>query len=99
MNEKPFALSSSSKGRDEVPLAASPHAERTAVAPLPPSDTEPAHRCFAEEVGRLSGVLRVEQWGEDGSATPTFHVYLRPEDRDTKYEVYELKGRVYDRFP
>jgi len=80
-------------------LAVSPHVGGTAVAPLPPADTETAHRLFAEEVGQLHGVLRVERWGDEGSAAPTFHIYLRPEDRDTEYEVYELKGRVYDRFP
>jgi hypothetical protein len=60
---------------------------------------ETAHRLFEEEVGRLSGVLRVERWGEEGSRTPAFHVYLRPDDRETEYAVYEVKGQVYDQFP
>lgn len=69
-----------------------------ALAP-PLSDNEKAGRLFAEEVERLPGVLRVERLDEEGHGAPTFHVYLRPEDRETEYAVYELKGQVYDHYP
>jgi hypothetical protein len=79
-------------------LPISADAGGTALAP-PPSDNEKAGQLFGEGVGRLPGVLRVERWGEEGHGAPTFHVYLRPEDRDTEYAVYELKGQVYDHYP
>jgi hypothetical protein len=79
-------------------LAVSANAGVTALAPSL-SHHEEAGQLFAEEVGRLAGVLWVERWSEEGPGVPTFHVYLRPDDRDTEYAVYELKGRVYDRFP
>src|SRR5258708_1973930 len=81
-----------------------PGAGGTTLAP-PPSDNERAGDLFAEEVGRLPGVLRVERWGQErsdargGSAAPTFHIYVRPNDREAEYAVYELQGQVYDRFP
>ena len=82
-----------------------PNAGGITLAPLPLCDSERAGDLFAEEVGRLPGVLRVERWGQErsdarvGSGAPTFHVYLRPDDREAEYAVYELQGQVYDRFP
>jgi hypothetical protein len=99
MDEKQFALPQPASGVGETTRAVSPNVGGTAVAPIPPADTETAHRLFEEEVGRLPGVLRVERWGEEGSGAPTFHIYLRPDDRDSEYAVYEVKGQVYDRFP
>jgi hypothetical protein len=99
MAKNRFTLSQSAEGGGESPQAGSHRSGSTAVAPLPSSDAETAHQLFVEEVGRLPGVLQVEQWGEEESGFPTFHIYLRPDDRDTEYAVYEVKGRVYDRFP
>jgi hypothetical protein len=82
----------------ENPTPASSDTRGTALAPTL-TDRENAGRCFAEEVGRLPGVLKLEQWGEVGTGVPTFHVYLRPDDRDTEFAVYEVKGQVYDRYP
>jgi hypothetical protein len=99
MEEKQFALPQPPIRGSESTLPVSPNAGGTALAPPPPSDTEQAGQFFAEEVGRLPGVLQVEWWGEEGSGAPTFHVYLRPDDRDTVYAIYEVKGQVYDRYP
>jgi hypothetical protein len=99
MEEKHFALPPPSMGGGESPLSVSANAGGTALAPPPHSDMEKACRLFGEEVGRLPGVLRVERWGEVGPGAPTFHVYLRPDDRETEYAVYEVKGQVYDRYP
>jgi hypothetical protein len=99
MEEKQFALRQPPIGGSESTLPVSPNAGGTSLVPPPPSDMENAGRLFGEEVGRLPGVLRVEQWGEEGPGVPTFHVFLRPDDRDTEYAVYEVKGQVYDRYP
>jgi len=99
MGQKQFGLPQPAEAGGEATLAVSPNASGTAVALPPPSAMETAHRLFREEVGRLPGVLRVEQWGEAGLGAPTFHIYLRPGDRDTEYAVYEVKGQVYDRYP
>lgn len=82
----------------ESRLPISANAGGTAVAPSP-SDAEKAGQLFGQEVRRLPGVLRVERCGEEGQGAPTFHVYLRPGDRETEYAVYELKGRAYDHYP
>ncbi len=63
------------------------------------SDAVQAARLFAEEVARLPGVLRIENWSEEDSGTPVFHVTLRPSDRQTEDAVYELKGQAYDHYP
>jgi hypothetical protein len=99
MEEKQLALPQPPIRGGENTHSISPNAGGTALALPPTADNEKAGRLFAQEVGRLSGVLRVEQWGEAGSGAPAFHVYLRPNDRETEYAVYEVKGRVYDRFP
>jgi hypothetical protein len=98
MDKKDFALPQPLKGGSESTLSVSSGARGTAVAP-PPSGTGTAGQLFEAEAGRLAGVLRVERWGEDGSCAPTFHIYLRPGDRETEHAVYEIKGQVYDRFP
>ncbi len=85
-----------SGSESRLPIAVS--AGGTALA-SPLSVNEKAGQLFGEEVGRLPGVLRVERWDEEGQSTPTFHVYVRPDDRDTEYAVYELKGQVYDQYP
>jgi hypothetical protein len=99
MDEKQFAVSQRVSRGGETASALSPNAGETSVAPAPFSEMETTHRLFEEEVGRLPGVVRIERWGEEGSRTPTFHVYVRPDDRDAEYAVYEVKGRIYDRFP
>jgi hypothetical protein len=76
---------------------ADPVGAGTAVEPSP-SGAEMASQRFAEEISRLPGVIRVARWGDEGAA-PTFHVYVRPGDRETEYAIYELQGQVYDRFP
>ena len=80
------------------PLPISANAAGTAFGP-PSSDKEKAGQLFEEVVEQLPGVLRVERWDGAGHGAPTFHIYLRPEDRDAEYAVYELKGQVYDRYP
>jgi hypothetical protein len=98
MEEKPLTPPQPPVSGSESRLPISANAGGTALAP-PPSDNAKAGQLFWEEVGRLPGVLQVERWGEEGHSAPTFHVYLRPDDRDTEYAVYELKGRVYDHYP
>jgi hypothetical protein len=90
----PQPPASGSKSRRSI----SANAGGIALAP-PPSENEKAAQFFADEVGRQPEVLRIERWGEEGQGAPTFHVYLRPDDRDTEYAVYELKGRIYDLYP
>ena len=99
MEEKQHALPQPPIREGESTHSISPNAGGTVLAPPPTADGEKAGRLFAQEVGRLPDVLRVEQWGEAGSGTPAFHVYLRPDDRETEYAVYEAKGQVYDRYP
>src|SRR5260370_20011744 len=99
MEEKQLASAQPPSRGGESTVPVSPDHGRPALAPHRSADTEKAGRLFGEEVGRLPGVLRVERWAETGPGAPTFHIYLWPDDRDTEYAVYELKGQVYDRYP
>ncbi len=99
MDKKRFALPQAPVSGGEGALPVAPDAGGTTLAPAPSSDTAKAGQFFGDEVERLPGVLRVEQRGGEESGAPTFHVYLLPDDRDTEYAVYEVKGQAYDRFP
>jgi hypothetical protein len=99
MKEKRVARKQPPVGAGRSLRAASGEVGASTLAPPPLSERERAGRLFAEEVGRLPGVLRVERWGDDLPGAPTFHVYLRADDSETEYAVYELKGQVYDRCP
>ena len=98
MEEKQLTLPQPPLRGGDTTLPAAPTAGGTALA-APPSNNEEAGRFFAEKIGRLPGVVRVERWGAEGPGAPAFHVYLRPDDRETEYAVYEAKGQVYDRYP
>lgn len=98
MEDKNISTAQPPVSGSESRLPISANVGGTALAP-PPSDNEKAGQLFWEEAGRLPGVLRVERWGEEGQSVPTFHVYLRPGDRDTEYAVYDLKGQAYDHYP
>jgi hypothetical protein len=99
MEEKSFTIPQPPMSGAESRLPVSPSAGGATLAPLPFFDSERAGRLFREEVGRLPGVLQVEQWGQEGPGVPTFHIYVRPDDRDTEYAVYEVKGQIYDQYP
>jgi hypothetical protein len=98
MREKQSTTPQSPVARSGGRLPVNASAGGAVLAP-PLSNKERAGQLFGEEVGRLPGVLRVERWSEEGSGALTFQVYLQPDDRDTEYAVYELKGRVYDLYP
>jgi hypothetical protein len=99
MEEKRSILLQSPGSAGESSQSISPNAGSIATAAPTRSSSQEAGRLFAEEIERLAGVLRVERWDEVGPCSPTFHVYVRPDDRDTEYAVYELHGQIYDRYP
>lgn len=98
MEQKQLTVSQTSAPGSESTSSEATNAGATALAP-PPSENESVGEFFGREVERLPGVLRVERCDGESERSPTFNVYLRPDDRDTEYAVYELKGQVYDQYP
>jgi hypothetical protein len=103
MHEKAPAPLRPSRKAGGGPPSVAPAAVGAAVEP-PTIGADAVDQLFAEEVRRLPGVLRVEHCGQErgnagGAAAPTFHIYVRPGDREAEYAIYELQGQVYDRFP
>src|SRR3954449_3071832 len=62
-------------------------------------DAENASREFLQRVGSLAGVLRVEQDSDSPVAEPSFRVYVRRDDPEAEYEVYEVECDIYHRYP
>jgi hypothetical protein len=58
-----------------------------------------ANRLFFEQAQQLPGILRVEPYGGEIIGERAFRVYLRENDLDAEYSVYQLKGRLYDLYP
>ncbi len=59
----------------------------------------PGGGCRFPVEGTVHGEADRGWWGAEGPGVSAFHVYLRPDNRDTEYAVYEVKGQVYDRYP
>jgi hypothetical protein len=67
----------------------------------PPAETnaEEAGRVLLHRVGGLTGVLRVEQSSDYATDEPSFRVYVRRDDPEAEYRVYEVERDIYHRYP
>ena len=63
------------------------------------TDVEKAGREFLQRVGSLAGVLRVEQDSDSAIAEPSFRVYVRRDDPEAEYKVYQVECDIYHRYP
>lgn len=71
----------------------------TAIVTPAPLQTEEANRFFLDRVSKIPGCRRVEVCGKNAGGEQTLLVYLRRDDLQAEYAVYDLKGQAYDRYP
>src|SRR5437588_10602813 len=72
---------------------------RQLVTPHGATDTEKANSLFLEQAQRMPGVLRVEPYGGKTIGEQSFRVFVRKEDIETEYRIYDLQGELYERYP
>jgi hypothetical protein len=58
-----------------------------------------ANCLFFEQAQQLPGILRVEPCRGETLGDQAFRVYFRENDLDAEYSIYQLKGKIYDRYP
>jgi hypothetical protein len=58
-----------------------------------------ANCLFFEQVQQLPGILRVELCRGERMEDQAFRVYFHEHDLEVEYSIYQLKGKIYDRYP
>jgi hypothetical protein len=62
------------------------------------TDAEKARREFLQRVGSLDGVLRIELDSDSPIAEPSFRVYVRSDDPEAEYRVYDVECDIRRRY-
>ena len=63
-----------------------------------PTDTEKANALFLSRVQQMPGVLCVEPYGGRTVGEQPFRVYVRKDDLEAEYAVYDLRGELYEQY-